>query len=178
MDTIDCLVDLRSTPCSPITLGNGIWPGVGRVPKRQPPAKPIRRRYDRVTIGFWLGGFTLGLGGCILGASLPYSHPVGVTISVLWWGIYLGCFGASIGALFGLLTKRRSSSSRDGSAQPPRRHAGSGPVWPRPLRLRGGQEVEAFAVIHSKAPISVPVLTSFVIAQTAGCGMLPPDGNR
>jgi hypothetical protein len=37
---------------------------------------------------------------------MPYQHPVAVTISVLWWGIYLGFFGASLGAVLGLLTSR------------------------------------------------------------------------
>jgi hypothetical protein len=62
-----------------------------------------RRRFDRVGIGFWLGGIALGTVGFIVGACMPYRHPAGVTISVLWWGIYLGCFGASIGAGIGCL---------------------------------------------------------------------------
>jgi hypothetical protein len=67
--------------------------------KRQAVAGLSRwRRFDRVSIGFWLGGATLGTGGCILGACMPYHHPVGIAISVIWWGIYLGCFGASLGA--------------------------------------------------------------------------------
>jgi hypothetical protein len=37
---------------------------------------------------------------------MPYRHPVAVTTSVLWWGIYLGCFGTGIGALVGTLTRR------------------------------------------------------------------------
>jgi hypothetical protein len=41
---------------------------------------------------------------------MPYRHPVGVTISLLWWGIYLGCFGASIGALLGLWWDHSSAS--------------------------------------------------------------------
>jgi hypothetical protein len=71
--------------------------------KRQAVAGLSRwQRFDRVTIGFWLGGATLGTGGCILGACTPYHHPVAIAISVTWWGIYLGCLGASLGALFGL----------------------------------------------------------------------------
>src|SRR5262249_4024448 len=62
------------------------------------------RWFDRVSIGFWLGGATLGTGGCIVGACMPYHHPVGIAISVIWWGIYWGCFGASLGALFGSFT--------------------------------------------------------------------------
>jgi hypothetical protein len=63
-----------------------------------------RVRFDR-TIGFWLGGAVLGTAGCIMGACLPYHHPVAVTMSMLWWGIYLGSFGASVGALIGVLTE-------------------------------------------------------------------------
>jgi hypothetical protein len=37
---------------------------------------------------------------------MPYRHPVAVTISALWWGLYLGCLGAGIGSLVGALTKR------------------------------------------------------------------------
>jgi hypothetical protein len=33
---------------------------------------------------------------------MPYHHPVGVAVSVLWWGIFFGCFGMNIGALCGL----------------------------------------------------------------------------
>jgi hypothetical protein len=58
-------------------------------------------RFKSAMIGFWLGGLALGTGGSILGACMPYRHPVAVTISVLWWGIYLACFGASVGALLG-----------------------------------------------------------------------------
>jgi len=50
------------------------------------------RRFDRITLGFWLGGVLLGTAGCLLGAAMPYHHPVARVISVLWWGIYCGCF--------------------------------------------------------------------------------------
>ena len=79
--------------------------------KRQAVARLSRwRRFDRVSIGFWLGGATLGTGGCILGACMPYHHPVAIAISVTWWGIYLGCFGASLGALFGSFTDKNGRS--------------------------------------------------------------------
>jgi hypothetical protein len=65
-----------------------------------------RRRFDRIILGFWLGGVLLGTAGCVLGACMPYHHPVARVISVLWWGIYCGCLGASVGALPGLLLKR------------------------------------------------------------------------
>jgi hypothetical protein len=61
------------------------------------------------TIGFWLGGGLLGTVGFILGVCMPYHHPVALAISALWWGIYLGCFGASIGALVGLVAGRNPS---------------------------------------------------------------------
>ena len=64
------------------------------------------RRFDRILLGFWLGGVFLGTVGCILGACMPYHHPVARGISVLWWGIYCGCLGASVGALPGLLIER------------------------------------------------------------------------
>jgi hypothetical protein len=79
------------------------WDGqrAARPPGGHPVAGGLRPRFDRA-IGFWLCGMLLGVGGCILGICMPYRHPVAVTVSVLWWGIYLGCFGASIGALVGL----------------------------------------------------------------------------
>jgi hypothetical protein len=50
------------------------------------------------------------MAGCILGACMPYHHPVGVAVSVIWWGIYCGCLGASIGSLVGLIIKRALAS--------------------------------------------------------------------
>jgi hypothetical protein len=43
---------------------------------------------------------------------MPYTHPVAIAISMIWWGIYIGCFGASLGALFGLFTYFALSSER------------------------------------------------------------------
>jgi hypothetical protein len=63
------------------------------------------RRFDRV-IGLALGGIVLGTGGCILGASIPYRSPVGIAISMLWWGIYFGCFGVWLGAVLGASVER------------------------------------------------------------------------
>jgi hypothetical protein len=74
------------------------------------------RRFNPVTIGFWLGGFTLGMGGCLLGACMPYRHPVGVAISVFWWGIYLGCIGAWLGAMFGHLWDHTPATPPSGGA--------------------------------------------------------------
>jgi hypothetical protein len=79
-------------------------------------------RFSPVTIGFWLGGAGMGTGGCLLGALMPYRHPVAVAISVLWWGFYFGCFGASVGALVGFLTDRdppRPSAAWDSAGMAP-----------------------------------------------------------
>ena len=80
-----------------------------------------RRRFNRA-VGFWFGGIILGVGGCLFGASMPYHHPVGVLVSVLWWGLYFGCFGTSIGALVGLCAEQypaRPSQEGEGVGQPP-----------------------------------------------------------
>jgi hypothetical protein len=47
----------------------------------------------------------LGTVGGIVGVRLPYHHPVAVVISILWWSLYLGGLGASIGALIAELTE-------------------------------------------------------------------------
>jgi hypothetical protein len=73
-------------------------------------AIPARRGFDRVTVGIFVGGLLLGPAGCILGAVMPHRHPVGMTISVLWWGFYCGCLGASIGALIGQFTRRAATA--------------------------------------------------------------------
>ena len=98
--------DVRNSRPAPITTGKGNRPGTVRPHQGRPAAEPTGRRFHRVAIGFWLGGLALGTAGCLLGAWMASRHPVGLTISMLWWGIYLGCLGASIGAgvggLFGL----------------------------------------------------------------------------
>jgi hypothetical protein len=82
--------------------------------------RAISRRLHR-SIGFWLGGIILGVPGCLLGASMPYHHPVGVVVSVFWWGLYLGCFGMSLGALVGLWAAQDrgfASPGWDGAGEP------------------------------------------------------------
>jgi hypothetical protein len=78
---------------------------------------------DRAVVGFWVGGIVLGVSGCIVGGLMPYRHPVGVALSVLWWGIYLGCAGASIVSLACWLTQREPEGRRKraGRAGGPRR---------------------------------------------------------
>jgi hypothetical protein len=66
----------------------------------------------------------LGAGGCLFGASMPYHHPVGVAVSVLWWGLYFGCFGTSLGALLGLWAEQTPappSQGSEGADEPPSR---------------------------------------------------------
>ena len=77
-----------------------------------------RRRFDRVALGFWVGALALGAAGCVLGARMPYRHPVSVCVSVVWWGIYLGCLGASVGALVGLMTNGAPIRSGQGPHLP------------------------------------------------------------
>jgi SAM-dependent methyltransferase len=66
----------------------------------------VRSRFDQLTVGFLVGGFSLAQVGCIFATTMPYSHLIARLMSVLWWSIYFGCFGASVGALIVLLTKR------------------------------------------------------------------------
>jgi hypothetical protein len=66
------------------------------------------------TIAFWLGGSLLGTGGCILGLCMPYQHPVAVAMSALWWGIYSGSFGATVGAVIALSTERARACASAG----------------------------------------------------------------
>jgi hypothetical protein len=80
-----------------------------------------RLRFNR-TIGFWLGGIVLGTAGCIIGAAVPYEHPVAVTTSMVWWGIYIGSFGGSVGALIGVLIEGTGTAPPrvlDRTAEPP-----------------------------------------------------------
>src|SRR5262245_50483968 len=85
----------RGALFSPEALGNG--------EQNRPSQSP---RFARATLSFWLGAVVLGTGGCILGGRMPYEHPVGVVISMLWWGIYLGCLGGSVSAVVALLSER------------------------------------------------------------------------
>src|SRR5262249_10696269 len=80
------------------------------------------RRFRPATLGFWLGAVGMGAGGCLMGALMPYCHPVAMALSVLWWGTYFGVFGASVGALVGFLTERilpRPSAAWDGAGTVP-----------------------------------------------------------
>jgi hypothetical protein len=111
----------RASPTSPCQPGGGkAKPHQGSsAPGEQAPRSLVHPgRFSPLTIGFWLGGAGMGLGGCLLGALMAYRHPVAVALSVLWWGLYFGCFGASVGALVGALTARappRPSATGDGA---------------------------------------------------------------
>ncbi len=79
-----------------------------------------RRRFDR-GVGAWLGGITLGTGGFLFGASMPYQHPVGVAVSALWWGVYFGCLGLSLGAVLGVWVEPSPAlppQAEDGAGSP------------------------------------------------------------
>ena len=65
-----------------------------------------RHRWDPITIGVLAGGLILGAAGVAVAASYSYALTAGLVVSVIWWGIYCGALGASIGALPGLLTQR------------------------------------------------------------------------
>jgi hypothetical protein len=110
------------------------WPDTTAKSERQSPAQPPR--FARATIGFWLGAVVLGTAGCIPGGRMPYQHPVAVVLSALWWGVYLGCFGGSVGAVAALLTERARvppSGRAAGPGQPgPERAALPCPTEPPP----------------------------------------------
>src|SRR5262249_26618332 len=97
---------LRSTS-STVSAGKAEQPRASCAPKEPALASLVHaRRFSPLTIGFGLGGAGMGIGGCLLGVLMPYRHPVAVALSVLWWGTYFGCFGASIGALVGAFADR------------------------------------------------------------------------
>jgi hypothetical protein len=93
--------------------------------------KAARRAWFNPLIGFWVGGIVLGAAGCLLGAFMPYRQPVAVAVSVLWWGVYLGCFGASVGALIALFTENTPAppSQRGNDFEDPRTQVNN-PLFP------------------------------------------------
>jgi hypothetical protein len=114
------------------------WPDTAANRERKRPARSPR--LARPTIGFWLGGGLLGTAGCILGFCMPYHHPVAVVISTFWWGIYLGCLGASVGALIGLFTEGAPappSRGVDGQSRP----AAQATIPPAGKSLSGGSRI-------------------------------------
>jgi hypothetical protein len=112
MTTSTRLTDTRNPLPVSTTATKASWQGAVHPHRRQPAAIRRRRRFNPVTVGFWLGGFVLGTAGAIAGACMPYRYPAAVTISVLWWCIYFGFFGASIGALLGLWKNRTHRLSK------------------------------------------------------------------
>ena len=99
----ECSTDSRKLPLLMGIVKNEARAVIAHAGRSRAVASPSRQ-FDRVSIGFWLGGATFATAGCILGGCMPYYHPVAIAISMIWWGIYAGCFGASLGALLGLLT--------------------------------------------------------------------------
>jgi hypothetical protein len=107
------LTDLRNAPPSLVTPGNGDWQRPVRPPRRPPTARPFRLRFDR-GVGYCLGGVVLGTAGCLLGARMPYYHPVAVALSVVWWGLFWGGFGTWLGALVGMLAETAPAAASQG----------------------------------------------------------------
>jgi hypothetical protein len=135
------LTDQRNLPLSPITPGNPAWQGAIRPQQSQATAN-LSRQFDRVTLACALGGVALGTAGCILGACMPYRHPVAVAISVIWWGIYCGCFGVSLGALIAFFSKRTPvspSPGSEGAGNLPSGAVGSGLLAGYSSALRGAK---------------------------------------
>jgi hypothetical protein len=121
MTRTPCLTDLRKSSSSPTTAGNAGGQRSARLHQQPMTAISCRRRINRVTLGFWVGGAISAAGGCLFAASMPYQYAVGVTVSVLWWGIYCGCTGASLSALCCRLAERILASppqKSDGAGKP------------------------------------------------------------
>ena len=116
MPTTSSLRDLRNVGRAPTTAGSWDWQAAVHSQIRLAAANSsaFPRRFDRVS-GLSLGGIVLGIGGCILGASMAYRHPIGITLSMLWWGIYFGCFGVWRGAVLGASVERIRSRSSERS---------------------------------------------------------------
>jgi hypothetical protein len=91
---------------------------------------------------------------------MAYSHPVAVTLSVLWWGHYFGWFGAGLGALLGLLTERAPASlsqEADSAGEPP--NGAARPALPSDYGdyFRGANRAsEDIRVGATFAPLGVP----------------------
>jgi hypothetical protein len=67
-------------------------------------------RSDRSALAFRIGVVVLGAAGLLLGACMPYSHPVALSISVLWWSVFLGCLGGSLAVVACVLSERAPAS--------------------------------------------------------------------
>ena len=98
----------ETTTFVPVRAESAVRTGTARTERKRSSAR-LPRRSDRVSLGFWVGGATFGTAGCVVGYCMPHDHPVGIAASVIWWGIYIGCFGASLGALVALFIIRRTN---------------------------------------------------------------------
>ena len=99
---MNTLVKSREVSVGSVPMEHEIVTTTARAVKTEVVAHPSGR-FDRVGIGLWFGGAAFGIAGGIIGACMPYHHPVAVAMSVIWWGIYIGCLGAGLGALFASL---------------------------------------------------------------------------
>jgi hypothetical protein len=130
-------INLRERAALPVGLGGGEQPTLAPPQRPRRAATAFWRRLDRVALGFWLGALALGAAGCMLGARVPCRHPVAWAVSVLWWGIYLGCFGASLGALVAVVTDRTRAdrgASRMNRKRRKERASKRGAIWQLPPR--------------------------------------------
>jgi hypothetical protein len=118
----------------PATPGNGDRDATAR-PHSPKPVDVARRRLNR-ELGALIGGLIFLGGGCLLGASMPYEHPVGVAVSILWWGIYAGCFGLCVGALLGLWADSTPPSPPPGAMEGNGAPAEAGDQTPPPVMGR------------------------------------------
>jgi hypothetical protein len=91
----------------PVRAESEVRTGTARTERKRSSAR-LPGRSDRIGLAFWVGGATFGTAGCVVGYFMPYHHPVGIA-SAIWWGIYIGCLGASLGALVALFTTRRTT---------------------------------------------------------------------
>jgi hypothetical protein len=110
MTTTPLLTGSNNSHAAPSVAAQSHWQRPNRAHTSQ--SDTHRSRFNPTTIGFWLGGLLGGAAGCAYAASLPYRYPVGVTVGELWWAIYLGCLGASLGALLGMFVPGASKPHR------------------------------------------------------------------
>jgi hypothetical protein len=86
---------------------------------------------------------------------MPYHHPTAVTIRILWWGIYFGCLGSSIGGLIGLWAgsngegaPAREEADAPAAGREPRLSRKSTPVVEGCEGIRADREFDTLTVIQ------------------------------
>ena len=74
MVNTECSTASRKPALVPVIAENEAWTGTSRPGRRRAVANPSRR-LDRVSMGLWLGGVTLGTGAAYLAAACPTTTP-------------------------------------------------------------------------------------------------------